>query len=57
VTLASRIVNDIVYLESHYHLSALFYCAVLLLAISVMVNLIGQWIGRRFDVHGTTVSV
>jgi phosphate transport system permease protein len=51
VTLASRIANDIVYLESRFHLPALYYCAAILLVISVVVNLIGQWIGRRFDVH------
>ena len=56
VTLASRIANDIVYLESPYHLPALYYLAVILLAMSVLVNLIGQWIGRRFDVHTTLVT-
>ncbi len=53
VTLASRIANDVVYLESRYHLPALYYCAVILLAIALVVNLLGQAIGRRFDVHAT----
>lgn len=56
VTLASRIANDIIYIESHLHLPALYYCAVILLAISVVVNLTGQWIGRRFDVQTTMLT-
>jgi phosphate transport system permease protein len=56
VTLASRIANDITYIESHYHLPSLYYCAVILLVISVLVNLAGQWIGRRFDVRSTLVT-
>ena len=56
VTLASRIANDITYLESHYHLPSLDYSAVILLVISVLVNLAGQWIGRRFDVATTLVT-
>jgi phosphate transport system permease protein len=56
VTLASRIANDITYIESRYHLPSLYYCAVILLVISVLVNLAGQWIGRRFDVQSTLVT-
>jgi ABC-type phosphate transport system permease subunit len=33
--------------------SALFYLALVLLAIGLLVNLFAQWLGQRFDTRGT----
>jgi phosphate transport system permease protein len=48
-TLASRIASQFQGATSKLHVSALFYLAVLLLAIGVVTNLLAQWIGHRFD--------
>jgi phosphate transport system permease protein len=50
-TLAARIANDIPYIESSLHTASLFYLALLLLAISVVTNLIARAISSRFDVY------
>ena len=52
-TLASRIANQFQSPASRLHTSAMFYLAVLLLAIGLVANLLAQWIGRRFDVRRT----
>jgi len=48
-TLASRIAAQFQGATSELHKSALFYLAVMLLAIGLVTNLLAQWIGRRFD--------
>jgi phosphate transport system permease protein len=48
-TLASRIANQFQGASSKLQISALFYLALVLLAIGVVTNLIAQWIGHRFD--------
>jgi phosphate transport system permease protein len=48
-TLASRIATQFQGATSKLHISALFYLAVLLLAIGLVTNLLAQWIGHRFD--------
>jgi phosphate transport system permease protein len=50
-TLASRIAAQFQGATSQLHKSALFYLAVILLAIGLVTNLLAQWIGRRFS-HG-----
>jgi phosphate transport system permease protein len=47
-TLASRIASQFQGSVSHLHTSALFYLAVVLLAIGLVTNLLAQWIGKRF---------
>ena len=47
-TLASRIASQFQGSVSHLHTSALFYLAVVLLAIGLVTNLLAQWIGDRF---------
>ncbi len=47
-TLASRIASQFQGSVSHLHTSALFYLAVVLLAIGLVTNLLAQWIGHRF---------
>jgi phosphate transport system permease protein len=48
-TLASRIALQFPGALSHLHTAALFYLAVILLAIGLVTNLFAQWIGRRFN--------
>ena len=48
-TLASRIAPQFQGASSPLHTSALFYLAVILLAIGLVTNLLAQWIGHRFD--------
>lgn len=48
-TLASRIALQFPGALSKLHIAALFYLAVVLLAIGVMTNLLAQWIARRFE--------
>ncbi len=48
-TLASRIATQFQSAASELHTAALFYLAVVLLAIGLASNLLAQWIGRRFD--------
>jgi phosphate transport system permease protein len=50
VTLAARIANDIQDYSSSTQLAALFYLALILLAIGVVTSLLAQVIARRFDV-------
>jgi phosphate transport system permease protein len=47
-TLAGRIASQFQGSVSHLHTSALFYLAVVLLAIGLATNLLAQWIGHRF---------
>jgi phosphate transport system permease protein len=47
-TLASRIASQFQGSVSRLHTSALFYLAVVLLAIGLVTNLLAQWIGHRF---------
>jgi phosphate transport system permease protein len=47
-TLASRIASQFQGSVSQLHTSALFYLAVVLLAIGLVTNLFAQWIGHRF---------
>ena len=55
-TLASRIAAQFAGATSHLHTSALFYLAVVLLAIGLVTNLLAQWIGHRFDHSRPLVS-
>jgi phosphate transport system permease protein len=48
-TLASRIATQFPNAVSRLHTAALFYLAVILLAIGLVTNLAAVWIGRRFD--------
>jgi phosphate transport system permease protein len=48
-TFASRIATQFPNSTSALHTSALFYLAVILLAIGLATNLLAQWIGHRFD--------
>jgi phosphate transport system permease protein len=50
-TLASRIALEIQYVVSPLHQASLFYLAMILLAISLLTNLMAQTIARRFDVR------
>jgi phosphate transport system permease protein len=55
-TLASRIAAQFAGATSPLHTSALFYLAVILLAIGLVTNLFAQWIGHRFDRNRLLVS-
>jgi phosphate transport system permease protein len=55
-TLASRIAAQFAGTTSKLHTSALFYLAVILLAIGLGTNLLAQWIGHRFDHNRLLVS-
>jgi phosphate transport system permease protein len=48
-SLASRIAEQITNAQTKQQLSALFYCAVVLLAMELIVNLVAQLIVRRFE--------
>jgi len=50
-TIASRIADQFQSPASALHTSAMFYLAVVLLAIGLLTNLLAQWISRRFDVR------
>jgi phosphate transport system permease protein len=52
-TMAARIALQFPGAFSKLHFAALFYLALLLLAIGVITNLFAQWIGRRFDYAST----
>jgi phosphate transport system permease protein len=54
-SLAARIANDILYIESKLQTAALFYLALILLAISVLTNLIARTIASRYDVYRSFV--
>jgi phosphate transport system permease protein len=48
-SLASRIAEQVTGAQSSQQLAALFYCAVILLAMELVVNLVAQLIVRRFE--------
>ena len=50
-TLASRIALDFQFTVSKLHTASLFYLAVILLAITLVTNVIAQMIANRFDVQ------
>jgi len=52
-TLASRIALQFPGALTELHIAALYYCALILLVISLAANLIANWIGRRFSYGGT----
>jgi phosphate transport system permease protein len=52
-TLASRIALDFQFTVSELHTASLFYLAVILLAITLVTNLLAQMIANRFDVRRT----
>ena len=54
-TLAARIANDIQYPESTLQVHAIYYLALILLALSIATNLIARTIASRYDVHRSTV--
>lgn len=54
-TLAARIALEITYVTSNLQTAALFYLALILLAIGVLTNLIARTIASRFDVHRSFV--
>jgi phosphate transport system permease protein len=54
-TFAARITLEIQYIENNLQRSALFYLAVILLAMSLTVNLLARAIARRYDVHRAVV--
>ena len=53
-TMAARIALQFQGAFSELHFGALFYLALLLLAIGVVTNLFAQWIGRRFNYAQTS---
>ena len=50
-TLAARVALEITYVTSNLQTAALFYLALILLAIGVFTNLVARAISTRFDVH------
>jgi phosphate transport system permease protein len=52
-TLASRIALQFPGAFSDMQKASLFYCAVILLVIGIVTNLLAQWIGRRFNYAST----
>ncbi len=54
-TFAARITLEIQYIENNLQRSALFYLAVILLAMSLTVNLLARAVARRYDVHRSVV--
>ena len=50
-SLAARIVNEIQYIETPLQRASLFYLALILLAIGLVVNLLARAITNRYDVH------
>jgi phosphate transport system permease protein len=51
-TLAARIANQFPGALTEMHKASLYYCAVILLAIGIVSNLIASWISRRFSYAG-----
>jgi phosphate transport system permease protein len=51
-TLASRIALQFPGALTELHKASLYYCALILLVISLVANLIASWIGRRFSYGG-----
>lgn len=51
-TLASRIALQFPGALTELHKASLYYCALILLAISLVANLVASWIGRRFSYSG-----
>jgi phosphate transport system permease protein len=54
-TFAARITLEIQYIENNLQRSALFYLAVILLAMSLTVNLLARAVARRYEVHRSIV--
>jgi phosphate transport system permease protein len=54
-TLAARITLEIQYIENPQQQSSLFYLALVLLVMSLVVNLLARTIAQRYDVHRTFV--
>jgi phosphate transport system permease protein len=54
-SLAARITLEIQYIENPQQRSSLFYLALILLVMSLVVNLLARAIARRYDVHRTFV--
>jgi len=51
-TLASRIALQFPGALTELHKASLYYCALILLVISLVANLVASWIGRRFSYSG-----
>jgi phosphate transport system permease protein len=51
-TLASRIALQFPGALTELHKASLFYCALILMVISLVANLLASWIGRRFSYSG-----
>lgn len=51
-TLASRIALQFPGALTELHKSSLYYCALILMVISLVANLLASWIGRRFSYSG-----
>lgn len=54
-TLAARIANQFPGALTELHKASLYYCAVILLAIGIISNLVASWISRRFSYAGGQV--
>ena len=54
-TAAARIALEIQYIENPLQQASLFYLAAILLAMSLVVNVLARAIARRYDVHRTFV--
>jgi phosphate transport system permease protein len=52
-TLASRIALQFPGALTELHQASLYYCALILLVISLAANLVASWIGRRFSYSGS----
>ncbi len=52
-TLAARIALEIQYIENPQQRASLFYLALILLAMGLVVNVLARTIGRRYDIHRT----
>ena len=54
-TLAARIALEIQYILNPLHRNALFYLALILLVIGLLVNLVARAISNRYDVHRASI--
>ena len=54
-TLAARIALEIQYIENPLHQASLFYLALILLVMGLVVNLIARSIAGRYDIHRSVV--
>jgi len=55
-TLAGQITNEFNSPDNHLHTASMFYLAVILLGIGLLVSLLARFIARRFDVSTTLVT-